>query len=80
MNSKEKFRQFAIKNGFNKKIFIDSISFVHVRNVAGCFADSNMWAVYETDEQGQVHDITFHCSEELAYADLARRFGFVYKG
>ena len=79
MNSKEKFRQFAIEKGFNTRIFIDSVSFVHVRNVAGCFTDSSMWAVYETDDNGTVVNVTFHCSEEIAYHDLASRLGFDYQ-
>ncbi len=79
MNSKERFSQFAIKKGFSNSIFLDSTTFVHIPNIAGCFADSSMWAVYETDDNGQVHHITFHCGEELAYCDLASRFGYEYK-
>ena len=76
---KEIFRQFAIKNGFNNKIYLDSSTFVHMPNIGGCFADSSMWAVYDTNEKGTVQNITFHCSEVLAYADLAKRFGFDFK-
>ncbi len=77
--TKEVFRAFAIKNGFSNKIYLDSSTFVHTPNIGGCFADSSMWAVYETDAKGQVQNITFHVSEALAYADLANRFGFDFK-
>ena len=76
MNCKEQFRQFAIQHGFNLKIFLDSSTIVHQCNVAGCFSDADMYAVYETDDQGVAKNIRYHCSEILAYKDLAMRFGY----
>ena len=79
MNYKELFRRFAIQHGFNLKVYLDSSTFVHQSGVAGCFADAEMYAVYETDERGQAKNIRYHCSEYLAYADLASRFGYEFK-
>ena len=78
MSCKEEFRQFAILHGFNLKVYLDSSTFVHQCNIAGCFSDADMYAVYETDDHGDAQNVRYHCSEQLAYADLASRFGYEF--
>ncbi len=79
MNYKEQFRTFAIQHGFNLKIYLDSSSIVHQCNVAGCYSDADMYAVYETDDVGTAKNIRYHNSEYFAYKDLASRFGFDFE-
>ena len=79
MSYREVFRKYAMEHGFNSKIFIDSSTFVHIANIAGCFSDSDMFAVYETDEKGDAKNIKYHCSDFLAYCDLAERFGYNFR-
>ena len=79
MNYKEEFRKFAMRHGFLGRVILDSSTFFHKANVAGCFSNTDMWAVYQTDENGTVYDVQYHCSDFLAYCDLARRFGYDFK-
>ena len=78
IENKERFREFAIKNGFADYCVIDNDTFSELSLISGCFRGERKWIVYDTDERGRPFNVEEYTLSIDAYHELARRFGFYF--